>query len=563
MSQTPELRIAQENVGNREPTEAMDLDSVSLEGPNKKARNSLEQSAHQTPVVTLPTTQKITQGIPRAASSPTRSYRRGHSGALDSENNTNNVDTNNVFTRDRYDPARDAENRSIHAADDWTDQRNLPVPPPPESTAPPSEDMEDEDETAKLFGPGRILPYRRSGSNTTPRKSTNRVTHTSAGTIPPPVLKWPSRESERVNTPHNKDLNPHGPLLPPEQDAEIQIHFQKASVSDGTWETVVFYPSDLLCNLEPEQCKTIVENPEKWLAIVYLNGGRDLFRKKTSTVIDTKSFLNEVGCQVDVVIAPFYETNMPPSPTQKRPRGLRDIRKPARKPIVEGEGDKYAGGYTAFFKITDPDMRGYLTERQTWAISPMLAFHALEFDIMEQPWTVCLVYANIDSTSNETGEEILYAIKDALWHDTKFTTLYMNNTSYTGSLQEAVLPFTNTFKLSYAGYNITFKGNRPQVWILYAEPFATGKDFWEMDEAEKAVRTYISKKEFFVDGAKVVCERRTCVTCKTTTHHSEECPFRKANGWNGPTMGVNQTIEALSKKNAEEKQSPGPSRRRR
>ncbi|KAJ3711096.1 hypothetical protein DFJ43DRAFT_115789 [Lentinula guzmanii] len=208
-------------------------------------------------------------------------------------------------------------------------------------------------------------------------------------------------------------------------------------------------------------------------------------------------------------------------------------------------------------------MRGYLTERQTWAISPVLAFHALEFDVMERPWTVCLVYANIDSTSDETGDEILYAIKDALWHDAKFTSLYMNNTSYTGPLQEAVLTFTNTFELLYAGYNVTFKGNRPQVWVLYAEPFATGKDFWEMDEAEKAVRTYISKKEFFVDGAKVVCERRTCVTCKTTTHHSEECPFRKANGWNGPTMGVNQTIEALSKKNAEEKQSPGPSRRRR
>ncbi|KAJ3742177.1 hypothetical protein DFH05DRAFT_1462183 [Lentinula detonsa] len=492
----------------------MDLDSVNLEGPNKKAQNSLEQSAHQTPVITSPTTQKITQGNPRVASSPTRSYRRGHSGALDSK-----TDTNNVFTRDRYDPARDAENCSIHAVDDWTDQQNLPAPPPPNSTASSSEEMDDEDETTKPFGSGRVLPYHRSGSNTTPTKTTNRVTHTLAGTVLPLILKWPSRESEKANTPHNKDLNPHGPLLSPEQDAKIQIHFQKALVSDGTWESVVFYPSDLLCNLEPEQRKTIVKNPKKWLAIVYLNGGRDLFRKKTSTVIDTESFLNEVGCQVEVVIAPFYETNTPPSPIQKRPRGLRDVRKPAWKPIVEGEGDKYAGGYTVFFKITDPDMRGYLTECQTWAISPVLAFHTLEFDIMEWSWTVCLVYANIDSTSSETGEEILYAIKDALWHDTKFTTLYMNNTSYTGSLQEAVLTFTNTFEL--------------------------------LDEAEKAVRTYIAKKEYFVDGAKIL------------QHTTEECPFRKANGWNGPTMGVNQTIEAFSKKSMEEKQLPGPSHHRR
>ncbi|KAJ3837976.1 hypothetical protein EV361DRAFT_955462 [Lentinula raphanica] len=560
MSQT-QFPITQGNVRESEQvsTEAMDQSAENQEGPNKKARNSFDQSAHQTPVITSPTTRKTTSNS-QVVDSPTRSYRRGQSGASDSEN-----DNSSVFSRGRYDPARDTENRSMHAANDWPDQQNFTAQPapPPESTASPSEDMDDEDETAKLFGPGKAHPYRRSGSSVTPRKPNNRVSHASVGTIPALILQWPSKDVERANLPPNKDLNPHGPLLPSDQDADVQIHFQKASVSDGTWESVVFYPSDLLLNLEPEQRKAVTESPEKWLAVVYLNGGQDLFRKRTSTVIDTKSFLNEVGCQVEVVIAPFYETNAPLSPAPKRPRGQRDNRKPARKPIAEGEGDKYAGGYTAFFKVTDPAMRGYLTERQTWAISPVLAFHVLEFDAMERPWTVCLVYANIDSTSIETGEDILYAIKNTLWHDTKFTTLYMNNTSYTGSQQEAVLAFTNTFELVYSGYNVTYKGNSPQVWVLYAEPFATGKDFWEMDEAEKAVRTYISKKEFFIDGAKIVCERRTCVTCKATTHHSEECRFRKANGWNGPTMGVNQTIEALAKKSAEEKQSPGPSRRRR
>ncbi|KAJ3978716.1 hypothetical protein F5890DRAFT_1559807 [Lentinula detonsa] len=297
----------------------------------------------------------------------------------------------------------------------------------------------------------------------------------------------------------------------------------------------------------------------KFLTLVFFNGGNALHTKYTKMVFELINFLKKIGCKEDEiqVNAPFYQRPAiePPHDNAKRGGRSRGGRsdKPSRKVIRGGvspaeysnDNDRYKGPNTAFILLESSNIRKRLMCLQTIAVSKTLTFHAFAPSTTQRPWTVCLLFATTTKTDTYIRAGIRWAIRKAIRDDRAILDKITEYSGTMGTAQQRAQHFINTIELYYAGYQATKEGQKCGVWVLYAAPFATGDTYTEIDLREQRVRTMISRLRFQFGATDIWGEVTKCTRCKLMEHQTFECIFQTENTWKGPKDGVGKTLSDL------------------
>ena len=337
--------------------------------------------------------------------------------------------------------------------------------------------------------------------------------------VPPQenTLAW--NQIRRINE------NPHS-LLPafdpesPEDTADL-ANFQANS---GNWERAVIPISRLFENVDEAQRSTVLQSPEKYMALVVFLGGGKLFStfpKLRDTLMEKFSPLVEGRGSLDIIHT-----------------------KAARK--LSQSVDKYAPPFILLARVDGARLRRILTSHQTFAIDKTLAVHALPIDSSIQSWSVGIFKTTIPGTPDTIKSTIRTAIMTTLLKDSQYRILIERATGRQNEKPREQRIFEATASLSTRFIAQIDGKAKSTAWLIMLAPCTRNDTICDDIKARIRALTYyhevypielhpISAKKNFYPG---------CIVCKLDTHLSFDCQFAKEDRdfW-GPTEQLSSTIK--------------------
>ncbi|KAJ3710252.1 hypothetical protein DFJ43DRAFT_1162221 [Lentinula guzmanii] len=467
--------------------------------PNKNPRLNGSQSAHRTPDISSP--NKANRKIPIQRNAP----------LSESDDEMGQPVTGEITPDTRYNPHTDPENASMHEQTNEEDVFSVRTQAlgttihtrgDAEPGPTPTQTGEENGDEVGLRAQKTTLLTNSDEEN--PRPNT-RILRSIART-PMPILTIVTVgtfEEEQNREVFGDGENPHGHIAEPEIIASEGMAkiLRYCSPDEGQFIRDTFYPSYIFQGITEDRVTMYCAPENKFLALVFFNGGNALHTKYTKMVFELIDFLKKIDCKEDEiqVNAPFYQRPAiePPHDNAKRGGRSRGGRsdKPSRKVIRGGvspagysnDDDRYKGPNTAFILLESSNIRKRLMRLQTIAVSKTLTFHAFAPSTTQRPWTVCLLFATTTKTDTYIRAGIRWAIRKAIRDDHAILDKITEYSGTMGTAQQRAQHFINTIELYYAGYQATKEGQKCGVWVLYAAPFATGDTYTEIDLREQRV----------------------------------------------------------------------------
>ncbi|GAW05506.1 hypothetical protein LENED_007369 [Lentinula edodes] len=437
--------------------------------PNKNRRLGVSQSAHQSPVGSSPNkaNRKIpTNGVRLTASSASSAGTISMDLSEDDRREELSDREEEQHGRISYNPNTDPENASMHA-----DPFQTPL----------------------------------TNSDTLRPRPNYRVVKSIRTFEPVPlysIVKVGTIAEERNKGVRFGYDNPHEPLEfsgPP--SAEIARRFRKSSLNEGYFHKAVFYPSDIFKGISAERVEEYTSG--NYVAIVLFNGGQFMHQELKDTMNDVRTFLEEAGCEDLEINSPFYN-DLNPNKEQNtgKGRGRASWRQRGRGGTgtsthkTEQRNDRYQGRNVAFALIQPPSLRTLILSLQTFALSNILAFHAVEPSKDNMPWVVCILFVTSTKADETMRDRIEHTIRKDLANDGNLSRDLAYCSKVEGTTSDKVQSFIDSTEVRDAGYESTEKRQRCHVWTLYAAPFANSESYPTRDIDERRIRRYISTKQF-------------------------------------------------------------------
>ncbi|KAJ3914956.1 hypothetical protein F5877DRAFT_82279 [Lentinula edodes] len=298
----------------------------------------------------------------------------------------------------------------------------------------------------------------------------------------PPTNSDTLRPRPNYRVERNKEVrfgydNPHEPLEfsgPP--SAEIARRFRKSSLNEGYFHKAVFYPSDILKGISAERVEEYTSG--NYAAIVLFNGGQLMHQELKDTMNDVRTFLEKAGCEDLEINSPFYN-DLNPNKEQNagRGRGRASWRQRGRggtgtsTHTTEQRNDRYQGRNVAFTLIQPPSLRTLILSLQTFALSNILAFHAVEPSKENMPWVVYILFVTSTKADETMRDRIEHTIRKDLANDGSLSRDLAYCSKVEGTTSDKVQSFIDSIEVRDAAYESTEKRQRCHVWTLYAAPF--------------------------------------------------------------------------------------------
>ncbi|KAJ4463453.1 hypothetical protein C8R41DRAFT_927440 [Lentinula lateritia] len=343
-------------------------------------------------------------------------------------------------------------------------------------------------------------------------------------------LLAPSLEKERERKQIDQsDENPHlqpVPALELEQPSDIEA-WRVFTQNTGQFERIILDFPFLYQGHSDETICSIQDQSDKWVAIMPINGGRYLFSHSRDIFDKIESTLAEAGCSGQI---------LPPEVPELPSTAIVNLTKGQSMANTNTAQDSFGPPYAAFLSFDSFADWDKILRQQSFAKSKLVAFHAIPVINKLQKWVVGHFWTTVKRYNDETKANMMFVIKNYLFHSNDFRHLIQLYSTIKGPLDEQVTALLDMFDLRKQEYEFKKNDASQYQWVLFAAPTSMNPNLAIREFKEEQICSFIRSREYRGGIYHVKAAPLYCAMCKSWTHNYFACYFATSPDWHGPKI---------------------------